>query len=349
MPHRADESVISRTELLAHGLSDHQIRQARERGELRSVLPGIYLRGAAAPSPDPAERHRATLTVVVPLLTGRPVVSHVSAAILHGLPFCHSELGWLGRPRPEDLRRTGRPRHDGIGRPGGPHPSANPPLHVTRPDAVKSRSGAAVRLHKGALRPSEVVELGGLPVTTPERTVIDCALILPFDHAVMLADAALHRGLVSPASLAEQLDRLHRVPGTRRAHEVVGFADPRSGGPGESVSRVLMNRWGLPAPELDVSVADARGAELGRVAFAFAGSRVLGEFADRAPDAHADVDPDDRTVALLDAGWRPVRWSWTDLRAPERWIDRLRTALGPGCSDGPSRALDGPDQVRARR
>jgi hypothetical protein len=330
MPQRTDDPVISRTELLSQGLSDHQIRRARERGELHSVLPGLYLRSVPDPPADPAERHRATLTVVVPLLAGRPVVSHVSAAVIHGLPFCHSEIGRLGRPRHSEIGWLGRPRHDEIGRPrredtgspGGTRPSENPPIHITRSDATKSRRGAAVRLHKAALQPSEVVELGGLPVTTPERTVVDCALTMPFDHAVMLADAALHRRLVSRESLARQLDRLHRVPGTRRAEQVVAFADPRSDGPGESFSRVLMHRWGVPTPELDVQVTDVRGLPLGRVAFAFAQARVLGEFADH--DSPPDADPDDRTVALQEAGWRMVRWSWPDLRTPEPWVDRCR-------------------------
>lgn len=306
MASRTDDPVVSRGELLARGMSDHQIRQARESGELRSVLPGVYLRAAPDPPSDPAERHRSTLTVVVPLLSGGPVVSHLSAAIMHGLPFCHTEIGWLGRPRPGEM----------------------PPMHVTRPAAAKSRRGATVQLHTAALHPGEIVELGGLPVTTPERTFVDCALTLPFDHAVMLADAALHRGMVSRESLAQQLGRLHRVPGTRRAAEAVAFADPRSRGPGESFSRVLMHRWGLPTPELDVAVTDGRGRSLGRAAFAFPGSRVLGDFTDPAADDD-DAGPDTREAELRDAGWQPVRWSWPDLRANGVLMDRLRAALTP--------------------
>ena len=332
MPQRAADPVISRTELLSQGLSDNQIRRARERGELHSVLPGLYLRAVPDPPPDPAERHRATLTVVVPLLSGRPVVSHVSAAVMHGLPFCHSEVGWFGLLRQDETGRSGqdeagRLRPDDPGLFGGTRPGATAPLHVTRPDAAKSRRGATVRLHKAALHPGEVVELGGLPVTTPERTVVDCALTLPFDHAVMLADAALHRGLVSRESLVRQLDRLHRVPGTRRATEVVAFADPRSRGPGESFSRVLMHRWGLPNPELDVAGPGDQVAPRGRFGFAFPGTRVLGDFVDGA--SASDVDPSGRMAALLSEGWQVVRWSWPELRAPQHWVDQLRTALQP--------------------
>ncbi|WP_420123588.1 type IV toxin-antitoxin system AbiEi family antitoxin domain-containing protein [Nakamurella sp.] len=341
MPPPVDQTVISRADLLARGYSDHQIRQARERGELRSVLPGLYVRDQPAPPDDPADRHRSALTVVVPRLAGRPVVSHLSAAILHGLPFAHSDWDWLGRPRPGE--GTGR-------RPAGTAGPADPPLHLTRPDAAKSRRGAALRVHSGALDPDEVMELAGLPVTTPERTVVDCALVLPFDHAVLLADAALHRGLVSRPSLTRQLARLFRVPGTRRAAQVVAFADPGSRGPGESVSRVVMSRWGLPAPLLDVAVPGPDGRSLGRAAFGFAGTRVLGVFAPdpagtppggralsgpalsgRGPSGRgpSGAEPLPHRADWVAAGWRPVVWSWPELRSPEPWIERLRSALAP--------------------
>jgi hypothetical protein len=287
-----DTEVISRPALLARGMSDTQIRRARDRGELVSLLPGLYLRADPGLQPDPATRHRATLTVVIPYLAGEPVVSHVSAAIVHGLPFCHSEV---------------------------------PPLHVTRPDAAKSRRGAAVRLHKASLEPVEVVDLGGLAVTSAVRTVVDCALSMPFDHAVVLADAALRRGLVTRQSLQDQLARLRRVPGSRQAAAALAFADPRSRGPGESFSRVLLHRRGFPVPELDVPLSDRDGRPLDPAAFAFPDARVLGDFVDRPRDHR--VGPDDREMTLRETGWRLVRWSWPDLRAPEPWAERLRSEL----------------------
>ncbi len=289
-PHAVDGCVVSRAELLAQGLSDNHIRRARERGELVALRPGLYLRdGPTGPTDVPA-RHRATLTAVIPLLSGQPVASHVSAAILHGLPFCHSEV---------------------------------PPMHITRPDARKSRRGASVRLHRAALSPVEVVQLGGLPVTSAERTVVDCAVSMPFDHGVVLADAALRRGMVTSASLRRQLDRHPQVPGARRAAAVLAFADPRSAGPGESFSRARLHQWAFPKPEVGVLVGDADGRPLGRMAFGFPGTRVLGDFDDGVDRA----DRDRRDAALHEAGWQVVRWSWADLRSPQSWVETLRAAL----------------------
>lgn len=294
MTHRAedDTEIVSRTALLDRGLSDTQIRRARERGELIMLIPGLYARGGRAAQLGPVARPRAGLLPVVACLAGEPVVSHLGAAIVHGLPFCHSEI---------------------------------PPRQVTRRAAGPARAGAVPRVRRAALEPADVVDLGGVRVTSPERTVVDCALSLPFDHAVVVTDAALRRGLVTRASLHEQLARRDRIPGRRRAGAVLTFADPRSRGPGESFSRVLLHRWGFPVADLAVPVPDGRGRPIGVFAFRFAGHRVVGEFADRPADPGAG--PDTTDLAVRAAGWRRERWSWPDLRSPEQWAHRLRAAL----------------------
>jgi hypothetical protein len=55
---------------------------------------------------------------------------------------------------------------------------------------------------------------------------------------------------------------------------------------------------------------------------------VLGEFVARiGDDRDGRGEPDERESALREAGWHLVRWSWPDLRAPEPWAQRLRSAL----------------------
>lgn len=183
--------LIRRADVLAAGFSDNDIRRARQSGALTALSPGLYLREADAHDLDPAARHRAVLQEVVPRLAGHPVVSHISAAIMHGLPF-------------------------GVGEVSG--------VHVTRAGSAKSRRGPGVRAHRAALAADEIMVVGGLAVTSVARTVLDCALLLPFGDAVLLGDAALHRGQVTPAELDGQLRRRSRVPGVRAAAAVIARA-----------------------------------------------------------------------------------------------------------------------------
>jgi hypothetical protein len=209
-------------------------------------------------------------------------------------------------------------------------------VHVTRAGAVKSRRGPGLLAHRGALAPGEVVLLGGLAVTTVARTVVDCALALPFANAVVLADAALHRGQVTPEALAAQLRRHPRVPGMRGAVAVIGFADGRSAGAGESYSRVLLHRAGLPPPELRMAVPGTAGHPLGDAAFGYRRQRVLGEFDGPEALPAAQSERDER---LRVAGWQVLRWTWTDLRSPAGLAVRVADALGIPVPEAPTSLL----------
>jgi hypothetical protein len=50
-----------------------------------------------------------------------------------------------------------------------------------------------------------VVEVEGLAVTDPVRTALDLARSLPHEAAVVVLDAALHRGLLAQDSLRKRL------------------------------------------------------------------------------------------------------------------------------------------------
>lgn len=79
-------------------------------------------------------------------------------------------------------------------------------------------------------------------VTTPLRTVIDCARRLPFDEALAIADSALRSGLVSRADLAG-IDV--RGAGAGAVRRVLRHADGRAANPFESVLRALCIEAGL--------------------------------------------------------------------------------------------------------
>lgn len=79
-------------------------------------------------------------------------------------------------------------------------------------------------------------------VTTPLRTIIDCARLLPFDEALAIADSALRSGKVT----RRELDDVRvRGAGAAAVHRVVRHADARAANPFESVLRALCIEAGL--------------------------------------------------------------------------------------------------------
>jgi hypothetical protein len=75
-------------------------------------------------------------------------------------------------------------------------------------------------------------------VTSPIRTVVDCARVLPFDQALAVADSALRSGDVEPQQLREATVSSPRT-GRSRAVRVTAAADGRAANPFESVLRAL--------------------------------------------------------------------------------------------------------------
>ena len=88
-----------------------------------------------------------------------------------------------------------------------------------------------MEVHWGDLAPDAVQGR----VTSPVRTVVDCARTYPFDEALAVADSAM-RGGVDPGKLLEAAKASPRT-GRRKAVDVVEAADGRAANPFESVLR----------------------------------------------------------------------------------------------------------------
>lgn len=88
------------------------------------------------------------------------------------------------------------------------------------------------------LHRQDVPELDGL--TTPLRTVLDCARSLPFGEALTVADSALRLGAISTSELLAAADQASGN-GCRQIRRVAEFADSRAESALESMlrSRVL--------------------------------------------------------------------------------------------------------------
>lgn len=191
-------------------------RQLRSYG-FRRVCHDVYV-SAAAPD-DPALRLAAVRLVAPP----HAVVSGVSAAWLLGC----------------DVRR-----------------STAEPIEVTAPRGVTFSNRRGLLRPRQALVPDDdVVEVGGVRVTSPLRTAFDLARWPDLAEGVVAVDAMWRAGLVEPEALAAYAAEHRGWRGVRQVPRVVDLADRRSEGPMESRLRmVLVVRGGLPRPQVQLEI-----------------------------------------------------------------------------------------------
>jgi hypothetical protein len=295
-------TMYRRPQLLAAGFTDHELARMRRAGELTSVRRGVYL---ASPEPDdPDGRHRLQVRAAMTELAAGAVVSHASAALLHGLPTWRMPLSRVQVTR---ARRSGGRR--------------DPRLH----------------LRTAPLRRADITTADGLPITSVARTVVDLARSAPFESGVVTADAALALGLLTSEDLEEALARCKGWPGCPRARRVVAFADGRSESVGESRSRLAIANAGLPEPMLQWDVRAAGGRLVGRVDFGWPDDGVVGEFDGRLKYGRTiigDRDPGEVVFAeklreddLRAQGLTVIRWTWDDLVKFAAIAARLDRAL----------------------
>jgi hypothetical protein len=299
--------VNLRSDLLAAGLSERELRLLRRTGLIATVRPGAYV--VAPVRSDDAlvaavARHRLAVIAAAQQLGAGVVFSHVSAAVMHGLPL------WA-----TPLDRVHGTRHR---RSGG---SLSRHLH----------------LHAAALDPDEIVVIDGVLVTSVARTLADLARFLAFEHALVPADAALHRHRVTRAELDVALDRAVRRPGNAAARRVLAFARPGADSPGESRSRLAIHHAGLPDPVLQHEVCVSDGRVLGQVDFWWEEFGTAGEFDGRVKYGRLlrpGQDPGEvvfaekvREDAIRGDGHGMVRWTWPEIAPFDGVARRLRTVF----------------------
>ena len=278
-------------------------------GVLVRVRRGAYADAELWQSMDDRGRHLLTARAVLSALAPPAALSHTSAALALGLPVWGVDLSTV---------------------------------HVTRAHAGQSRHEAGVVHHRGGLPANQVVEVDGLRVTRPDRTVLDLARLAGFEAGVVVADAALHEGLVT----REELFALHTStsdwPASSVAGRVVRFANALAQTVGESRTRVLCHNVGLPAPALQVEVRP-RGRQY-FLDLVIEEAMTAIEFDGRLKYRMGDsLDP--RTLeAILWAekrreddirslGYRVERVAWADLGRPQTTGARLWATVRQGLGD----------------
>ena len=291
-----------RTEQLhASGLNSRAIRHLVDLGGLVRLRYGCYIRASLWKKQSPRARSlqlihahaHGTLTTS----TGNFVYSHTSAARLHGLFLWNTD----------DL------------------------VHVllrVRPSG--ERFGKDVRGHTRPYTDSEVTTLGRLPVTSLERTVVDCAMMLDYRQALILVDHALRLG-ANPDLMNTMAGNLPGRSGVRNLRRALANADIRAESAGETLTRELLVRLKLPLPEAQVEVKSRMGRH--RLDFAWREEKVALEFDgkvkyfDYKPTAEVVFQERRREKALTEDGWRFVRVEWSDLFREHEFKNRILSAL----------------------
>ena len=294
---------ILRPNVLRAGYSDNEIRRLRRNGTWTTVRRGSYLSTGEITPLDRVQRHELLIRSTIPGLRLPAVVSHASAAVLLGIPLWSTHLGLV---------------------------------HITRPRPANGGKSGSLLCHTATLPDDAIVEVSGIRITSPARTIADLARQLPFEQAVVAADGAIFRKLMTAEQLDAAVAAISGAPGGRSAIRVARFASGLSESVGESRSRVMMYRASLPDPELQVKVHDANGTPLGRSDYGWLRGRLLGEFDGKIKygrllkpgESAGDVVFREklREDALRDNGSRVVRWVWAELARPNEVIQRIRRA-----------------------
>lgn len=295
---------VTRPEILDSGYDDRDIRGAIALGLLTRIGAGLY---ALSASYDPLSReaqHAVRCRAVAARHGDAVVISHHSAAVLHGLPVWGYDLD---------------------------------EVQVTRRSSRRGRHESHVHHHVGNVADSDVMDLGGTLVTTPERAIWEVACTGTVEQALVTADAGLHAGLVSIESMGDVAEQFSRWQGSRSARLALKLSDGRSESPGESRSRHLFWRAGVPAPDLQFTVTDRDGRLIARTDFAWPLYRHLAEFDGRIKydGTYGDAgfgtvfDEKQREDAIRDQLWGMTRLVWSHLEPPvaAATARRLRAGL----------------------
>ncbi len=263
-------------------------RQLRARTHWRRISAGLASGAIVRTAPGRYALPTADLArVAASRLTG--VSSHTSAA---------AHWGW-------GLKHV----------PGQPHVIVGRKRKITR----AGRQGVVLRYRD--LAPDDVVDGW---VTSPERTVIDCCLDLPFDEALAVFDSSWRGGLrphvVQQRALALPIRQRTKVLALAQA------ADARAANPFESVLRATS--LAVPGLRLTPQVAIRDGRFYAQVDLADEGLAIVAE-ADSFEfhGQRAALDRDCRRYnGLATRGWLVLRFSWEQVMFDAAGVAQVLTA-----------------------
>jgi hypothetical protein len=192
-------------------------------------------------------------------------------------------------------------------------------LHVTVPPGGPRPRLKGVVAHARVLG-DDATAVRGLPVTTFVRTFFDLAPSTGLVGLVVLADAAVRRGLTTPNGLVERAVG-YRGLGCGLARVAAGLTVSKVDSPMETRGRILFVLGGLPMPEVNVDIFDDQGGWVARVDMLYRGARLVIEYWSSSirgdqhrTDKHQWRDDIATHRLLRNLGWTVEVLTYADLR-----------------------------------
>jgi hypothetical protein len=191
-------------------------------------------------------------------------------------------------------------------------------FHIIRPEGAAHLNRPYVVVHRMKLYDDEITAVGGIPVTTPERTWLDMAETLSVDEVVALGDSCVRvpradlEGRDSPHCDVSDLQRMiyrHKgKPGIRKAKEAIELIRVGSDSPQETMLRLAIVRAGLPEPELNKLIITHDGVRHHEPDLSYRRYKIGIEYEG---DHHGDNEQIVRDIARSE---RYAALGWTEVR-----------------------------------
>lgn len=305
----ASSALRSRQEVHDRGVSDRALHRGLVDGTWVRARRGWFVEGSVWRSFTPEQRHLAQISACASSARNTPTFSHLSAAILLGLPVY-------------GFRRS--------------------PVHTIGLPGRQLNSSRETTRHAADFERSELAALLGIRHTGLARTVIDVGRTSSPEVAICCADAALrtvsHRTDIQEKwrdHLVQSVKESPHVPGNLAAVRALSLSDGSAESPVESVSRYYLDVLGIRY-RTQVSVPSEGGGEL-RIDFEFIDHGTFGEVDGKVKYLDEDLR-NGRTVeeVLLaekkrenwitgSTGKRVIRWGAEDLVSLETFARKLRS------------------------
>ncbi|MGZ4579486.1 MAG: type IV toxin-antitoxin system AbiEi family antitoxin domain-containing protein [Nocardioidaceae bacterium] len=300
------QRVFVTADAKALGHDDKSIARALKHKLWVRVRHGAYTFSDLWEQADVEERHRIRAAAVMRSLGDRVALSHVSAAIEHGLRVWNADLSHV---------------------------------HVTRLDGGAGRTERDVVHHEGLCLGDDVMCLGEHLVMRPERAALETASQQDVEGGMVVLDSALNLRRCED----DDLERVYRVmqhwPKSQHLQVALPLADAGADSVGESRARYLCWAHNLPRPETQFEVVDRDNRLVATTDFGWPEHRLVGEFDGKAKygrllkpgeepsDAvFREKRREDRIREVL-VNWAVIRVIWADLYRGAHTAARIRRLL----------------------